>query len=243
VRPVGRQPDAGERRLRLVVIGDSTTALVGVDRAEDSLPYRLAKHLADAHRLSVHVVSYGWAGARAADLPGDQVPRSLAPLRASEREPFLPGADYVAVVIGANDATHRTPPRRYREDLRAALAAIRHAAPGARLVVAGIPRFRGALRHVEPLMWISDQYARLLRPISREEASAAGAAYADLAREVPRRAVRRTDLLSTDLFHPSAAGYAVWAEVIAEALLAPPAAAATEPFAGHPSAAHAPGGP
>src|SRR5688500_1397134 len=64
-------------RLRLAVLGDSTTAGVGVERAEDALPYLLARHIADAEARTVHVVSYGWAGARVGDLARTQLPRAL----------------------------------------------------------------------------------------------------------------------------------------------------------------------
>jgi len=207
------------KRLRLAVLGDSTTAGVGVERPEDALPYLIARRVADAERRDVHVVSYGWAGARAADLVRQQLPRAIEPLRAREIDSFLAGADVVAIVIGSNDATHSTPPGRFRHSLRAVLDGIRETAPSARVVLAGIPAFRGALRAVEPLIFLADQYARLLRPISRAEANRAGAAYADLARDVPPLIRDRTDVLSRDRFHPSVVGYTVWADVIAEALL------------------------
>jgi lysophospholipase L1-like esterase len=223
VRADGAAPT--ERRLRLVVLGDSTTAGVGVDRPEDSLPYRLARRIAAAERRDVHVVSYGWAGARVVDLVRQQLPRALEPLRASESEPFLPGADIVAVVIGANDATHRTSPGRFRADLRATLSVVRDGAPSARVVLAGIPTFRGALPGVEPLIFLADQYAGLLRPIGRSEAARLGIAYADLATELPDRLRGRSDIFAPDGFHPSAIGYAAWADVIADALGDGPAAA------------------
>ncbi len=222
-------PSSGSR-LRLAVLGDSTTAGVGVERAEDSLPYQLGQRLADHHGRDVHVVSYGWAGARVADVLRSQLPRALEPLRKHETDPFLPGADIVAVVIGANDATHNTPRRRFRAELRQVLTAVRDANPDAEVVLAGIPAFRGALRAIEPLIFLADQYARLLRPVSREEAQRIGAAYADLAREVPKRIDPATPFLAEDQFHPSAAGYAIWADVIFEALVA--AASPVEPAAG-----------
>jgi lysophospholipase L1-like esterase len=205
-------------RLRLAVLGDSTTAGVGVDRPEHALPHLVAQRIADAEQREVHVVNYGWAGARVAHLVPEQLPRALRPLRPEDEHGFLASADVVAIVIGANDATHRTRPARFRADLRATLEAVRGAAPNARVVHAGIPTFRGALRTLEPLMFITDHYARLLRPISREEASRAGAAYADLARDVPPRIRGRTDVLASDRFHLSAVGYAAWADVIVEAL-------------------------
>ena len=205
-------------RLRLVVLGDSTAAGVGVDRPEHALPHLIAQRIADAERREVHVVNYGWAGARVCHLVPEQLPRALRPLRPEDQEGFLSGADLVAVVIGANDATHRTRPARFRADLRATLETVRAAAPRARVVHAGIPTFRGALRTLEPLMFITDHYARLLRPISREESERAGVAYADLARDVPPRLRGRTDVLASDQFHLSAVGYAAWADVVVEAL-------------------------
>jgi lysophospholipase L1-like esterase len=208
-------------RMRIAVLGDSTTAGVGVERPEDSLPHLLAQRVADAEQRNVHVVSFGWAGARVADLVRDQMPRALKPLRESDTEPFLSGADIVAVVIGSNDATHRTRPSRFRDDMRATLEGVRDAAPRARLVLAGIPDFRGALREIEPLIFLTNQYGRLLRPIGRAEAARVGAAYADLAAEVPARIVGRSDALSSDQFHPSVVGYSAWADVIFESLYGP----------------------
>ena len=218
VHPTGAA--ASDGTLRLVVLGDSTTAGVGVDRPEHALPYLLAQRLADRESVAVHVVSYGWAGERVADVMRIQLPRALEPLRDTEREPFLPGADAVAIVIGSNDATHQTAPGRFRDDLRATLIGVRDAAPRARVVLAGIPAFRGALRGVEPLIFIADQYARLLRRIARAEAGRAGVAYADLARHVPPLINGRTDVLSSDRFHPSVVGYTAWADVIFDTLSA-----------------------
>jgi lysophospholipase L1-like esterase len=221
--------DGGDPPLRLIVFGDSTAAGVGVDRAEDALPSLIAQRLADARHRRVHVTSYGWAGARVADLVRDQVPRSLGPLRVAETAPVLPGADVVVIVIGANDAARRTAPRAFRADLRSVLGTVRRAAPEAELVLAGIPRFRGAIPEVGMLVWIADQYARVLRGIGRREAAAAGVRYADLQRDVPPRVDDIGEVLSVDRFHPSLAGYRLWADVIAESLAGPRVAASPVP--------------
>lgn len=201
--------------LRMIVFGDSTAAGIGVERAEHALPVRIAHDVARARQRAVHVIGYGWPGARAADLGREQIPRALA--AASDG---LSEADVVVLVIGSNDATHRTPPHRYRSSIRQALELVRAAAPDAEVVLVGIPTFRGTLPHVEPLIWLTDQYARLLRPISRQEAERAGMAFADLAARLPASLTRQPGALSPDRFHPSAQGYRAWAEVIAEALAA-----------------------
>jgi lysophospholipase L1-like esterase len=217
VAPMGA-PASGDP-LTLVVLGDSTAAGVGVSRPQDALPYLLARRIADAEARPVRVISYGWAGARAADLPRQQVAHAAgAGRRPKDAGPFLRDADVVAIVIGSNDATHRTPPARYRDSLRQTFEAVRACATGARIVLCGIPRFRGVLRAFEPLIFLADQYARFLRPISRAEAARAGAAYADIHARVPPMIAGRRDVLSSDQFHPSAVLYDAWARVMFEAL-------------------------
>ncbi|HEX5396536.1 MAG TPA: SGNH/GDSL hydrolase family protein [Candidatus Limnocylindria bacterium] len=221
VEPHGTEADPRMAPLRLLTFGDSTTAGVGVDRAEDALPMLLAQRLADDTRRTVRVLNFGWSGARVADLVRDQIPRSLESLRQGET-PWLPIADVVIVVVGANDATHRTSPRSFRADTRWMLEQIRLAAPDAQVVLAGVPRFRGALRDLEPLISMFDAYAVMLRRIQRQEAERAGVTFAPLASDVPRLAIARgasiADVLASDRFHPSPVGYRLWAEVIGAAL-------------------------
>jgi lysophospholipase L1-like esterase len=221
VHPDGSVRPSDVEPLKLVVLGDSTTAGVGVDRPEEALPFALARRVAATEDRPVRVISFGWAGARVADLIRQQIDHAAGiAIKPGENGPFLADADVVAVVIGSNDATHQTPPGRYRADLRASFEMIRQHAPRARIVLAGIPRFRGALRTFEPLIFIADQYARLLRPISRAEAERAGAAYADLHARVPPLIEGRRDVLASDQFHPSAVLYEAWARVLCEALAA-----------------------
>jgi lysophospholipase L1-like esterase len=217
ITPAGVVPAA--HPLTLVVLGDSTTAGVGVDRPQDALPYLLAHRIAVADGRPVRVISYGWAGARMADLPRQQIAHAGgAERKPGDSNPLLPDADIVAIVIGSNDATHRTPPAQYRRSLRQTLEAVRELAPTARIVLCGIPRFRGVLRAFEPLIFLADQYARILRPISRAEAELAGAAYADIHARVPELIAGRRDVLASDGFHPSSVLYDAWAQVMFEAL-------------------------
>lgn len=209
--------------LRLLTFGDSTTAGVGVDRAEESLPMVLAQHLADERDRRVRVLNFGWSGARMQDLVRDQVARAGRPLREGE-PPWLPTADLVVIVVGANDATHATARRRFRAALRSVLETVQREAPRAEVVVAGIPRFRGALPQLEPLMSIVDAYGVLLRRIQHQEARRAGVHYADLRTAVPRLAakegLRIDDVLASDHFHPSARGYRIWGDAIFDVLAA-----------------------
>lgn len=222
VGPPGGTVPSNEAPLDLLVFGDSTAAGVGVDRAEDSMPVRLAELIAADRHRAVRVLSYGWAGARAEDVVADQLERARRPLRPQllDSRPPLPDADIVAVSIGANDVIHATSPAAFRRAMRRILEKIRDSAPHAEVVVAGIPRLRGALPQYEPLITLGDLFGGLLRRIQRSETQAAGGAYADLARDVMGRLDPRTASLAADAFHPGPEIYRVWAVVIAEALAA-----------------------
>lgn len=221
VQPVGGPSPSAP--LRLTVLGDSTTVGIGIDRLEDALPVRLAHLIADERSRSVQVATFGSTGARIGGVLSDQLPRAKRPL-AGEPDGaagFLGGSDVVVLVAGANDATHRTRPREFARYLRAVLAGTRAAAPAAAIVVAGVPRFRGALREFFPLMLLADLIAVPLRLIQRREAARVGAGYADLAGDVPRLLrgrVAPSDVLSHDEFHPGEEAYQAWAEVIAGAI-------------------------
>lgn len=218
--PPGRGLAPGEAPLELVVFGDSTAAGVGVDQADDSMPVRLAERIAADRDRGVRVLSYGWAGARAVDVVSDQLERARRPLRPQlpDSRPPLPQADIVAVSIGANDVIRGTSPRAFRRAMRELLAMIRESAPSAEMLVVGIPRFRGALPRYEPLIMLGDLLGSILRRIQRAETVAAGATYADLARDVSGRLDPRTATLASDAFHPGPEIYRVWAEVSADAL-------------------------
>ena len=132
---------AGHDPLELRVLGDSTAAGVGTDRAEDALPSLLAERVARRTGRPVHVVGLGIPGARTADLSATQISQ-------------VRGADVVVVVVGSNDVIHATPPWRLRDQTAQMLADA--TAPGAPVVLGAIPRFYGVAALAQPLRAIVD---------------------------------------------------------------------------------------
>ncbi|MDQ3957504.1 MAG: SGNH/GDSL hydrolase family protein [Actinomycetota bacterium] len=192
--------DLDARPITLAVLGDSTAAGVGAGTADRSYATRLAQRLA-ASGWRVRLVAVGISGARVGDVLSEQLPRALA------EDP-----DLVFVGIGANDVTHVTRLASVEADMAAILD--RLTATGAGVVVAGPPDMRSPVFH-QPLRtlvgWRGNAVARAIE----EAASEAGVPVVPLAegtrdhfRDDPDR------YYSDDEFHPSAAGYALWAEVI-----------------------------
>jgi lysophospholipase L1-like esterase len=188
--------------LRLAVLGDSTAAGVGVAKVEDTVAGRTARVLADTGRF-VTLDGLGVSGSRAGDL-APQVSRALV------HKP-----DVAVVLIGANDATHATRLDDVRRDVRLAVERL-HAA-GVRVVVGTCPDMGSATAFLPPLRQLVAWQGRRVAAASREGATIAGAVAVDIGAETGpefRRDPGR--YLSSDEFHPSADGYALWAAALAD---------------------------
>jgi lysophospholipase L1-like esterase len=193
------EPGAPASPLRYVALGDSTAFGSGAIPGGGGYPPRLAQRLRDAGR-EVELTNLGVPGATAADLVDRVLP--TLPL-------FKP--TLVTIGIGLNDvAAGRSP-----ADFAAAFDALCASAlaTGAAVVAVNIP---------DLLPTPSDagrppDYLARTRALNAEitrVAAARGVAVVDLFTESQRRLPGHPEYSSADGFHPSAAGYELWADVM-----------------------------
>lgn len=197
----GEFGDAQDPLVRLVLLGDSTAAGVGVSRTQDTIGALVAMRLSSAG-YSVTLSGVAISGSRAGDL-SPQVGRALV---------MTDRPDIALIIIGGNDATHMTPLDDVGRDLEEAVRRLREAGIG--VVVATCPEM-GAPNFLRPLRDIVSWRSRGVAAKSERAATRAGGLTVDLSREagpVFRRDPQR--LHASDEFHPSAAGYRVWADAI-----------------------------
>ncbi|WP_018351663.1 SGNH/GDSL hydrolase family protein [Longispora albida] len=189
--------------LRLVLLGDSTAAGVGVEQASDTVGGQLAELLAaDGYRVELSNVAV--AGARSGEL-ATQVARALLGQR----------PDLAVILIGANDAI-----RPGRAETSAALlgTAVRRLRRAGVPVVAGTCPDLGAARAIaQPLRALVARRGRTLASAQNAAVREAGGVPVDLAAETG--VMFRTDpgTLCWDDYHPSADGYRLWAHALAPA--------------------------
>ncbi|MEX2587536.1 MAG: SGNH/GDSL hydrolase family protein [Actinomycetota bacterium] len=200
-----QQPVAGEfgdpadDKLKFVVIGDSTTVGVGTT-PENSFPWLLARWLAGNFHVTLEVV--GFSGATTADVARTQVDEAL------ELDP-----DLIVVEIGANDTTHLTPIFRVRRNMAEALDRLSES--DADLVVVGPPHMGTSPIFLEPLRTLTGWRGDMVRRAIEAEAKERDLPFVDLAAGTRRAFETEPEKhYSSDWFHPGAAGYKLWAEVM-----------------------------
>lgn len=191
-----------EPAFRVVVIGESTAVGVGAARLAEALPGCLAEVLRDRLRRSVAWTVSGESGATAR-----RVATGLVPPPGGVRP------DLVVLTVGINDLIKRRPLRRWAADLADLVSLLRGRYADATLVVAGMPPVHRFPAVPQPLRRVLGARARAMDRIMRDTARAAGAVHAPMDEAMARDRA----LFAVDGFHPSPAGYRVWAEDLARA--------------------------
>jgi len=189
-----------DERARILALGDSYTAGVGVERGERWPDVLVERLRSDGHRVADPrlVATGGWTTAQL--------------LSALEAGSFDGPFDAVVVLIGTNDALSDVPPDRFRREFRTVLerAAKLAAGEAERVVALTLPDYSvtpvgeriGAPR--------ADRDVETFNSIIREEADREGARAVDLA-PVSDRIAEDPDLL-VDALHPGPAIQAAWVD-------------------------------
>ena len=199
--PVGpRQGRIGSGRpLRLLVIGDSSAAGVGVDTQDQALTPQLAGHLSDSFDVSWHLSARN--GATTADAPA-----MLSHVIGQE-------FDLAYVIFGVNDAKNLRPESAWRSDLSTIASRLRDDHGDPLVVFSGLPRVQDFPLLPEPM-----------RSILALRAARFDAALKEVADAHPRSAHLPIDTpldpdgMAVDGFHPGAPIYSLWADIAAQSL-------------------------
>lgn len=190
--------------LRLVGIGDSVVAGVGVERLEDAFVGRTAAVLAEQLGRSIQWSVYGRSGARAQHLLDEYLP--LLP----------PGpVDVILVSVGVNDITGMTLLPAWTERLLRLLESLRRHSPDAVIGVAGIPPLGHFPLLPEPLRFAAGQRGRAFDRAGRRIAAGFPGAI-----HMPVEFEATPESFCPDGFHPSASSYARFGRRMAELVIA-----------------------
>lgn len=186
----------GPDPVRLLVLGDSTAAGVGVETIRDGLAGNLARALAAKIERGVTWTVIARSGATTSEV------RNFF-LGLASRQSF----DYIFVTTGVNDVMQLRRKRAFAADLALIIEGLEKASPDATIMLAGIPRMENFTSLPDPLGTILGARAYRLN-------TAAHAVLADHPDVVhtPPWPIETEGFFARDDFHPSAIGYRAWAE-------------------------------
>ena len=201
----GREGPPGSRPpLRLLVLGESTAAGVGVEHQRDGLPRQLAVELSARCDLAVDWQVRARTGATATACAREVVAGPLGP------------QDLVVLVLGVNDTLRLSSRRNWGARIIQLLDLVQpQLAPQGQVLLAGVPDLGAFPALPRPLRTVLGWHARSLdQELGTLASRRPGVVHA------PAPAPSG-DFFATDGFHPNAGAYARWAQHLAESVVAP----------------------
>lgn len=186
---------------RLLAIGDSIVAGVGVETLAEAMPGRLAGALAARLNREVRWIARGVSGFDAAEV------RELVPALSESERDF----DCVFVSVGVNDVTGIRRTGTWTRDLVGLVDDLRRNSPAALIVVCGLPPLHGFPLLPQPLRAVFGLRARTFDGIA---ANAVGRLPGVLF--AANRFEPRPEFFAPDGYHPSGESCRMWALAVAE---------------------------
>lgn len=177
--------------LRVLILGDSAAAGVGVRHQDEALSGRLVQALSSHHRVSWTLLAQ--TGRTSADV--------LAALSAHPAEPF----DVALVSVGVNDVTGRTGSRDWQANLDSMATDLRQRFGVRYILFTAVPPMGRFPALPQPLRWYLGLRAGQLNTLL-EALCASDENCEFLTVPFPLQ----TELMASDGFHPGHDAYALW---------------------------------
>ncbi len=182
--------------LRVLLLGDSAAAGVGVSSQEQAFPWQLAEQLQGDYQVSWQLLAES----------GLNFQQLLKKLDGLERQPY----DCVVLSIGVNDVTAGTKDRFWLAQLQELREKLRIDFNVQRIFISAIPPMQHFTALPAPLSGYLGRRAQRLNRLTEQLAE-----HCDDLCFMPIELSVDPQMLADDGFHPSALAYRLWAEQVA----------------------------
>lgn len=188
--------------LRLLVVGDSSAAGVGVAHQSEALALPVAQAVVRATGRSVSWQLIAKSGLNTGE--------ALALIRASHTN----AADIAVTALGVNDVLSQQIPREFQQNYAALLRHLKETVGVKGTVVSGVPPMQILPGAPQPLRWYLGQYAAQLDVKLRELClQHEGARYLSL------QWAAKPEEMAVDRFHPGPNQYQLWASLVVKEVI------------------------
>jgi lysophospholipase L1-like esterase len=191
----------GSGQIVYSAIGDSLTSGVGADTIEKSYPYLLAQKIA-GDNSAVHLKIRAYPGARTSHLVKNQISPAIAD-----------NPDIITLLIGVNDVHGNVFASTFKKNYELILGRLKKETT-AKIYLVNIPMIGTDTLIMPPYRSYFDSRIKLFNSIIKELAEKYKIKLIDLYTPTARALKKENPLYAKDLFHPSAEGYRLWAEII-----------------------------
>lgn len=191
----------GTEPLRLLFVGDSSAAGVGVDWQHEALAQQTAERVSAASRNSVRWELIAKSGAN-----------TRAAIELVKAHPSSP-ADVMISALGVNDVTSQNSASQFIRDYKELLSVVAQRTGATAAVVSGLPPLHILPAAPQPLRWYLGQCAKrldsALQALSKEHGNI----------RFVSLAWAKASEMARDRFHPGKSQYQHWAHLVAEQIL------------------------
>ena len=185
---------------KYVALGDSLSAGVGANSFDQTFPYLLAEKLAQENNISL--VNLGVPGAKTKDVISSQISQAITL-----------NPDYLTLLIGINDIHGLIPVKKFQANFTEIINRLMTETK-AKITVINIPYLGSSHLILPPYNFYFDQQTKKYNEIIQKITEQKSICYIDLYNQTKTTFAQNKKLYSSDLFHPSAEGYRLWADII-----------------------------
>lgn len=188
-----------DKNLVYVALGDSLTAGIGTDNYEQSFPYLLAEKLA-GDNTKITLKDRAFPGFETKDISDNLIALTA-----------LDNPDIITLFIGVNDVRSNVSEEKFRDNYERILSDL-SGRTNAKIYAINIPFLDKLI--FPPYNYYFDFRTEKFNKIIKELAQKYNTGYIDLYTQTLAEFKKLNSYYSPDSFHPSAKGYAFWAQII-----------------------------
>ena len=188
------------KTLTYVALGDSLTAGAGVENAQQSYPYLVAQKLGTENNVTLKNRSQ--LGYKTEDLKNVLLPTAITD-----------NPNIITLLIGVNDIHNNVSAQKFSQNYEQILQSLTTNTK-AKIYLISIPYIGSANLILPPYNYYFNSKTKEFNKIIKNLAQKYNLKYINIYSATQEEFTKSDTYYSRDLFHPSAKGYAVWANII-----------------------------